>query len=68
VRHFGTELGTPKPVVFALSAATSVRSRAPFDSMIRSLFMIDFDPLGERDCQLRAGGKSPRALSPYFAA
>src|SRR5579871_3873418 len=24
-RHFGTELGTPKPVVFALEAATSVR-------------------------------------------
>jgi hypothetical protein len=25
-RHFGTELGTPKPAVFALEAATSVRS------------------------------------------
>jgi hypothetical protein len=24
-RHFGTELGTPKPAVFALEAATSVR-------------------------------------------
>jgi hypothetical protein len=29
-RHFGTELGTPKPAVFALSAATSVRRSALF--------------------------------------
>jgi hypothetical protein len=26
VRHFGTELGTAKPAVFALEAATRVRS------------------------------------------
>jgi len=28
VRHFGTELGTPKPAAFAFSAATSVRRSA----------------------------------------
>jgi hypothetical protein len=36
VRHFGTELGTPKPAVFALEAATSVRSSSLFDPMMRS--------------------------------
>jgi hypothetical protein len=36
VRHFGTELGTPKPAVFALEAATSVRSNSLFDPMMRS--------------------------------
>jgi hypothetical protein len=35
-RHFGTELGTPKPAVFALDAATSVRSNSLFEPMIRS--------------------------------
>jgi hypothetical protein len=38
VRHFGTELGMPKPAVFALEAATSVRRSALFDPMIRSSF------------------------------
>jgi hypothetical protein len=33
-RHFGTKLGTPKPAVFALEAATSVRSSTLFDPMI----------------------------------
>src|ERR1700736_5561890 len=35
-RHFGTELGTPKPAVFALEAATSVRSSSLFDAMMRN--------------------------------
>src|SRR5258707_3410455 len=38
VRHFGTELGTPKPAVFALSAATSVRRSTLFDPVMRSSF------------------------------
>src|SRR5581483_11577470 len=33
-RHFGTELGTPKPAFFTLSAATSVRRSALFDPMM----------------------------------
>jgi Arm DNA-binding domain len=37
-RHFGTELGTPKPAVFALDAATSVRRSTLFDPMMRSSF------------------------------
>src|SRR5437762_1302218 len=37
-RHFGTELGTPNPAVFALSAATSVRRSTLFDPMMRSSF------------------------------
>ena len=37
-RHFGTELGTPKPAVFALDAATSVLRSALFDPMMRSSF------------------------------
>jgi hypothetical protein len=36
VRHFGTELGTPKPGVFALEAATRVRSNSLFDPIMRS--------------------------------
>ena len=31
MRHFGTEPGTPKPAVFALDAAMSVRKSALFD-------------------------------------
>jgi hypothetical protein len=38
VRHFGTKLGTPKPAVFALAAATSVRSSTLFDPMMRTSF------------------------------
>jgi hypothetical protein len=37
-RHFGTELGTPKGAVFALEAATSVRSSSLFDPMMRTSF------------------------------
>ena len=37
-RHFGTELGTPKPTVFAPDAATSVRSSPLFDPMMRISF------------------------------
>jgi hypothetical protein len=37
-RHFGTELGTPKPAVFALEAATSVHRSPLFEPMIRSSF------------------------------
>ena len=37
-RHFGTELGTPKPAVFALEAATSVRSNSLFEPMMRNSF------------------------------
>ena len=36
--HFGTELGTPKPAVFALDAATSVRRSSLFDPMMRTSF------------------------------
>jgi len=39
VRHFRTELGTPKPAVFALEAATSVRSR-----QFRHLSQARLDP------------------------
>ena len=49
-RHFGTELGTPKPVVFALEAATKVLRRSalfdPHDAHF--FFLIAFDALGER--------------------
>jgi hypothetical protein len=37
-RHFGTELGAPKPAIFALEAATSVRKSTLFDPMMRSSF------------------------------
>jgi hypothetical protein len=37
-RHFGTELGTPKPADFALETATSVRSSTLFDPMMRTSF------------------------------
>lgn len=37
-RHFATELGTPKPAVFALEAATSVRRSRLFDPMMRISF------------------------------
>jgi len=37
-RHFGTELGTPNSVVFALAAAKSVR-RTLFDPMMRTSFV-----------------------------
>jgi hypothetical protein len=37
-RHFGTKLGTPKPAVFALEAATSVRSSSLFEPMMRTSF------------------------------
>jgi len=37
-RHFGTELGTPKPAGFALEAATRVRNSSLFDPMMRSSF------------------------------
>src|SRR6266849_2659273 len=36
-RHFGTKLGTPKPAVFALSAATSVRRSTLFDPMMSGI-------------------------------
>jgi hypothetical protein len=35
-RHFGTELGTPKPAVFTLDTATSVRRSTLFDPMMRN--------------------------------
>src|SRR5579883_2576216 len=38
VRHFGTKLGTPNPAVFALEAATSVRSSTLFDPLMRTSF------------------------------
>jgi len=38
VRHFGTKLGTPKPAVFPLDAATSVRKSTLFDPMMRISF------------------------------
>src|SRR5436190_7685033 len=42
-RQFGTKLGTPKPAVFALDAATRVRS-----STLLEPFRIDLDSLSER--------------------
>jgi hypothetical protein len=38
VRHFGTRLGTAKPAVFALDAATSVRSSTLLEPMMRTSF------------------------------
>jgi hypothetical protein len=37
-RHFGTKLGTPKPAVFAVEAATSVRSSSLLEPMMRTSF------------------------------
>ena len=37
-RHFGTKLGTPKPAVFPLETATSVRSSTLLDPMMRTSF------------------------------
>ena len=37
-RHFGTELGTPKPTVFALESVTSERRSTLFDPSMRSSF------------------------------
>jgi hypothetical protein len=37
-RHFGTKLGTPKPAVFALEAATSVRSSSLLEPIMRTSF------------------------------
>jgi len=39
VRHFGIKLGTPKPAVFALETATSVRGSTLFDPMMRVSFV-----------------------------
>jgi hypothetical protein len=36
-RHFGTELDTPKPHIFAPEAATSVRSSSLFNAGLRDL-------------------------------
>src|SRR6266700_8144402 len=41
-RHFGTKLSTPKAAVFALEAATSVRSNTLFEPMMRSSFASIF--------------------------
>src|SRR6266516_19087 len=38
-RHFGTKLVTPKPAVFALEAATSVRRSTLFDPKMRTSFV-----------------------------
>ena len=37
-RHLGTKLGAPKPAVFALEAATSVRSSSLLEPMMRTSF------------------------------
>jgi hypothetical protein len=37
-RHFGIKLGTPKPAVFALDAATSVRSNTLLKPVMRTSF------------------------------
>src|SRR6266849_3479484 len=39
---FGTKLSTPKAAVFALEAATSVRSNTLFEPMMRSSFVSIF--------------------------
>jgi hypothetical protein len=49
-RHFGTELGRPKPPVFALEAATSVRISSLAVALrrgeARASFMMDCDRVG----------------------
>src|SRR5262249_7683388 len=51
-RHFGTKLGTPKPAVFTLDAATSVRRSALFDPMMR----ISFASTSTRRIKQKNGG------------
>ena len=61
MRHFGTELGTPKPVVFAPEAAASVRKSTLFDPMM----LIDF----ERAERAREGDAAVApALGPHALA
>jgi hypothetical protein len=48
VRHFFSELGTPKPAVFATEAATSVRNNSHFRPDDAKFLRVDFDTLGER--------------------
>jgi hypothetical protein len=47
-RHFGTKLGTPKPAVFALEAATSVPQQLALGARDTNFFRADFDALSER--------------------
>jgi hypothetical protein len=46
-RHFGIELGTPKPAVFELEAATSLRSSSLFAPNDAKFLRVDLDALGE---------------------
>jgi hypothetical protein len=66
VRHFGT--WHAKTRRFCAFSGDERAQQGAFRFHDTQFFLIDFDPLGERGCQLRAGGKSPRALSPDFAA
>src|SRR5712664_2727675 len=73
-RHFGTELGTPKAAVFALEAATSVRSSSLFDPMMRSSCALELGPpvVGGRHAGLHLVGDDlpavRRAVAPRLAA
>src|SRR5437667_2081580 len=67
-RHFGTELGTPKPAVFAPEAATSVRSSSLFDPMMRSLAR-QLRPVGRAREGNRGGNRpipSACACGPFW--
>jgi hypothetical protein len=46
-RQFGTKLGTPKPAVFALEEATSVRNKTLFDPMMQTSFASTSTRCGE---------------------
>lgn len=47
-RHFGTELGTPKPAVFALEATSVRRSALFFDPPDANFLRIHLDGPGQR--------------------
>jgi hypothetical protein len=47
-RHFGTELGTPKPAVFALESSDESAQEHAFRSHGAQFLLIDFDALGKR--------------------
>jgi len=64
-RHFGTELGTPKPAAFALDVATSVRSNTLFDPILRSSFRSTPWPWPRTiGCLWSRCGPMPRVAGP----
>jgi hypothetical protein len=63
-RHFGTKLGTPKPAVFAIEAATRVRRSTLLDPMMRTSFLSTFfAKLRSDKNQAKRSGSSFRADS-----